>query len=146
MQGEKIYTYDLNITGVTDFGISLGDITSGRTAIPPQGARFNVAFEGPVSGRIQGRVTGVDYLCLRADGRFDLDIRAVIETADGCRIALSATGAAVPRPGGPIAELAENVTLTTTAPAYAWVNARQIWGPGTVNLATGAIHVDGYMQ
>jgi hypothetical protein len=30
--------------------------------------------------------------------------------------------------------------------SYAWVGTRQIWGVGTVNLATGKIHIDGYMQ
>lgn len=146
MTGEKIYEYDLDITGVTDYGVSLEDILAGRQAVPPQGARFDVAFEGRASGRLSGRVRGVDYLRLRADGRMDLDIRATIETAGGDRIALSADGVAVSDPAGPVAALFENVSLTTAAPRYAWVNARQIWAPGTVNLATGKIHIDAYMQ
>ena len=28
----------------------------------------------------------------------------------------------------------------------AWVNARQVWGVGTGNFATGKIHIDAYMQ
>ena len=83
---------------------------------------------------------------MRADGRIELDIRATIETDDGHRIALSADGMAVAHPGEPIAELFENVRLTTAAANYAWVNSRQIWAPGTVNLATGKIHIDAYMQ
>ena len=59
---------------------------------------------------------------MRADGRIDLDIRATIETEDGRRIALTADGTAVPRTGAPIADLCENVTLTTAAEDYAWVN------------------------
>ncbi len=31
-------------------------------------------------------------------------------------------------------------------PEYARVNERKIWGPGTVDLATGKIHLDAYMQ
>ena len=146
MKGEKIYEYDLDITGVTDFGVSLDAILSGKEAIPPQGARIYVAFEGRASGRLSGKVRGVDYLRLRADGRIDLDIRATIETDDGHRISLSADGVAVAHPGNPVAELSENVTLTTAAPNYTWVNSRQIWAPGTVNMATGKIHIDGYMQ
>lgn len=146
MKGEKIYEYDLDITGVTDYGVTLDSILAGKQPVPPQGARFDVAFEGRAAGRLSGRVRGVDYLRMRADGRLDLDIRATIETDDGHRIALSADGVAAPRPGEPIADLSENVRLTTAAAAYSWVNTRQIWAPGTVNLATGKIHIDGYVQ
>ncbi len=146
MKGELIYTYDLRITGVTDYGIALGDVLSGQAAIPPQGLRFDVAFAGPVTGRLSGQATGTDFLYLRADGRFDLDIRATVTTADGARIALRADGVALGRPGDPVVELSENVSLQTAAPAYAWVLNRQIWGVGQVNLAAGTIHIDGYMQ
>ena len=146
LTGELIYSYDLDITGMTDYGVSLLDILGGKANIPPQGARFDVAFAGRATGRLSGAVRGVDYLRLRADGRFDLDIRATIETDDGARIALSADGVALAQPGNPVAELRENVTLTTAEEAYAWVNARQIWAAGTVNLATGKIHLDGWLQ
>jgi len=146
MKGEKIYEYDVDFTGVTDYGVSLEAILAGNEKVPPQGARFDVAFEGRASGRLSGRVRGVDYLRIRADGRIDLDIRAAIETGDGCRIALSAGGVAVPHPDEPVADLFENVCLTTSAAGYAWVNTRQIWAPGTVNLAAGKVHIDAYMQ
>lgn len=146
MKGEKIYEYDLTITGVTDYGVTLDAILSGQAPVPPQGARIDVAFAGQATGRLTGTVRGVDYLRLRADGRIDLDIRAVIETADGCRIALSADGVGVPRANEPVADLSENVRLSTAAAAYAWVHARQIWATGFVNLATGHIHLDAYMQ
>ena len=115
MKGEKIYEYDLDITGVTDYGVSMEAILADKEKIPPQGARFDVAFEGKASGRLSGRVRGVDYLRMRADGRIDLDIRATIETADGFRIGLSADGVVVMRAGEPIADLCENVLLTTAA-------------------------------
>jgi hypothetical protein len=146
MTGEKIYEYDLDITGVTDYGVSMESILAGKEKIPPQGARFDVAFEGNGTGRLRGRVRGVDYLRMRADGRIDLDIHATIETGDGFRIGLSADGVGVLRPGERITDLRENVTLTTAAASYAWVNTRQIWGVGSVNLATGKIHIDAYMQ
>jgi hypothetical protein len=72
MRGEKIYEYDLNITGVTDYGVTMDALLSGKEKIPPQGARFDVAFAGPVKGRVTGSVHGVDYLRMRADGRIDL--------------------------------------------------------------------------
>lgn len=146
MKGEKIYEYDLDITGVTDYGVSLDAVLSGKETIPPQGVRVDVAFEGHATGRLAGRVRGVDYLRMRADGRIDLDIRAIIETGDGHRIALAADGVATLRAGEPIADLSENVGLSTAAAGYAWVNTRQVWAVGTVNLATGKIHLDAYMQ
>lgn len=146
MKGEKIYEYDLDVTGVTDYGISLDAILSGKEQVPPQGARVDVAFEGRSSGRLAGRVRGVDYLQIRADGRADLDIRAIIETEEGQRIALSADGVAMPRDPEPIADLYENVSLSTAGEGCGWVNTRQIWGIGTVNFSTGKIHIDAYMQ
>ena len=146
MTGEKIYTYDLDVVGVTDHGVTLDAALSGQVPIPPQGIRIDVAFEGSVQGRLTGTMKGVDYARMRADGRIDLDIRATIETDDGHRIALSADGVASPRAAEPVADLFENVTLGTAAEAYAWVNARQIWAVGTVNFATGKIRIDGYLQ
>jgi len=146
MNGEKIYEYDLDITGATDYGITLESIVTGQSRIPPQGARVDVAFAGRAAGRLTGRVRGTDYLRIRADGRIDLDIRAAIETEDGHRIALTADGVGTPRAAEPIADLRENVRLTTASETYAWVNARQVWCIGTVNFATGKIHIDAYMQ
>lgn len=146
MNGEKIYEYDVDVTGVTDFGIALEKILSGEAKVPPQGARIDVAFDGRGTGRLAGRVQGFDYLRIRADGRLNLDIRATIETEDGHRIALAADGVSVARANEPIGDLCENVTLTTASEKYAWVNARQIWGVGTVNFATGKVHIEGYMQ
>ena len=146
MTGEKIYEHELDVTGMTDYGVPLDAILSGQAPVPPQGVRIDVAFDGHGSGRLTGRVHGTDFARMRADGRVDLDIRATFETADGQRIALSADGVAVPRANEPVADLFENVTLSTACAPYAWVNARQIWGVGTVNFATGKIRVAGYMQ
>lgn len=146
MRGEKIYEYDLDITGVTDYGVSLEAILAGKEKVPPQGARFDIAFEGRANGRLSGRVRGIDYAQMRADGRGNLDIRATIETDDGRRIALSADGVLLPHAAEPVADIFENISLTTAAAEYVWVNTRQIWGVGTVNFATGKIHIDAYMQ
>ena len=121
-------------------------ILAGKEKVPPQGARFDIAFERRAKGRLSGRVRGIDYFQMRADGRGDLDIRASIETDDGRWIAMSADGVLLPHAAEPIADIFENVCLTTAAADYAWVNTRQIWGAGTVNFATGKIHIDAYMQ
>jgi hypothetical protein len=147
MPGELIYEYTANITGVTSYGApDLGALLSGAAAPPPQGAWYDVAFEGPVVGqKLRGSVKGIDYLHVRPDGRGQLHIHGEITTEDGKKIALTADGVAIFKEGPPIGDLRENVTLTTSEPDYAWVNPLQIWAPGTVDLAKGEVHIRGYV-
>jgi hypothetical protein len=146
MRGDKIYDVELDITGVTDYGVSMDAILAGQEAIPLHGARFDLAVDGRFRGRLAGRAHGVDYLRVRADGRIELDLHVIIETEDGHRIALSGDGQAAPRPGEPVLDIFANVRLSTASKDYAWVNERQIWGVGTASLATGKILVEGFMQ
>jgi hypothetical protein len=146
MRGEKIYEYDAVITGVTDFGVALDAILDGRQPIPPQGARFDVGFDGRATGRLAGRVSGADYAYMRPDGQVQLNIRGVFETPDGARIAFEAGGVGVLRTGEPVVDLSENVSLLTAFEAYTWVNAGQIWGFGFVDLGAGKIHIEAYLQ
>ncbi len=97
-------------------------------------------------GRVGGSIRGVDYQVIRADGRLDLDTRATIETPDGRRIALSASGVGTPRTGEPMADLFENVRFITAAADYAWLHTRETWAVGQVNFPTGKIHLEGYQQ
>jgi len=144
--GELIYEYTPRITQVVEYGTSADGVFSGRTPPPPEGARFDVHFEGPVTGpRLRGTVKGVDYLHVRADGRSQLHIHAEITTDDGKKIALAADGVAIPQPGSPVFQLRENVTLTTSHPEYSWVNPIQIWAPGTVDLSKGEIRIKAYI-
>ena len=83
---------------------------------------------------------------MRADGRIDLDLHVTIETNDGPRISLSGDGQAAPRNGEPMLDIFANVRLSTVSKEFEWVNQRQVWGVATANLATGKIHVEGYMQ
>ena len=64
MRGEKIYEMDLDLTGVTDFGVSIDAITTGKEAVPLQGARFNLAVNGHTKGRLAGRAHGVLFIAL----------------------------------------------------------------------------------
>lgn len=146
MRGEKIAEFSFDVTGVTDCGITLEDALSGKTPIPPQGIRLDVAFEGHATGRLAGRVRGVDYIRMRADGRIDLGVRSSIETDDGHRIALSADGVATPHSSEPVADLCENIMLMTAAETYQWATTRQVWGVGDVDFATGKIRIAAYMQ
>jgi Protein of unknown function (DUF3237) len=146
MRGEKIIEFDMDITSITDYGIAMDAILSKKEMIPPQGARFDVVFDGRTSGRLSGRVTGVDYILARADWRIDLDIRATVDIEGGHRIALSGDGVATLRTAELIADLIENLRLTTAAKDYAWLNTRQIWGVGIVNLAARKIRVEAFLQ
>lgn len=143
--GELIYEYAPRFTQVVEYGVSAEAVFSGQTPPPPEGARFDVSFEGPVSGpKLKGTVRGVDYLHIRADGRAQLHIHAEIATEDGNRIALAADGVAIPEEGSPIFQLRENVTLMTNHPDYAWVNPIQVWAPGTVDVSKGEIRIKAY--
>ena len=146
MRGEKIYEMELDLTGVTDYGVSMNAILSRQAAIPLHGARFDLALGGRYEGRLAGRAHGVDYLRVRADGRIELDLHVIFETEDGHRIALSGDGQAAARPGEPVLDIFGNVRLSTASKDYAWVNERQIWGVGTASLATGKLRVEGFMQ
>lgn len=138
------YNYTVKFTKVSDYGIQLNAILSGEEPVPPQGARFDVFFEGPIAGKIKGHLQGCDYLYIRADGRMELNIRGEITTDDGKKIALHATGVAIAQSGSPIAQLRENATLFSCAEEYAWVNGLQFWAPGTVDLVQGEVKIDGH--
>jgi len=143
--GELLYEYTAKLTGFTEYGVSFEALLAGTIPPPPEGARFDLPFEGASIGpRLKGKVTGVDYLHVRADGRFNLHIHAAITTDDGEKISLQADGVALPRPGSPVAGLRENVTLFSSSKAYAWVNGLQVWATGTVDVAGQTVHLKGY--
>jgi hypothetical protein len=143
--GELLYEYTLKITGMTEYGVSFAGLMAGTVALPPEGARFDVTFEGPAHGpKLNGKVTGVDHMWVRADSRFQLHIHAEITTDDGEKIALHADGVALPRQGSSVVDLRENVTLFTSSKNYIWVNVLQGWGIGTVDLAEQVIDVKAY--
>jgi hypothetical protein len=143
IQGELLYEYTVQFTQVVEYGVSMEALVSGQAAPPPEGARFDVYFEGPVTGtKLSGSAKGVDYLHVRADGRFQLHIHAEITTDDGKKIALAADGVALGEP--PVLQLRENVTLTTSAPEHSWVNTIQVWGIGTVDVSKGEVRIKGY--
>ena len=80
--GEQLYEYTVTLVGPpTEYGVSLEALAAGQVSPPPEGARFDGHFEGAsTSGRLKGRLVGIDYLQIRADGRFDLHIHATITT------------------------------------------------------------------
>ena len=68
VRGEKIYEWDLNITGATDYGVTLDALLSGKEKVPLQGTRFDVAFEGGGKGRLPGKyVASITFYCVPTD-------------------------------------------------------------------------------
>ena len=143
--GEPLYEYTLKITGIVEYGVNFGELAAQKIPIPPEGARFDVAFAGEATGsKLSGKVSGIDYTHMRADGRFQLDVHAEMTTEDGQKISLKADGVAIQREGSSISDLRENVTLFSSSKDYTWVNTIQVWGVGTVDLATQTIYIAGY--
>jgi hypothetical protein len=141
---ELVYTETLQLTGETNFGIGMQAALSGAQAIPPEGLRLDIPFQGELKGKIAGQIAGTDYAVLRGDGVGLLHVHAVITTKDGERIAFFADGVALFEPGSPTAQLRENVTLYSASPKYAWVNRLQIWATGPMDLSTGQGTLKGY--
>jgi hypothetical protein len=146
MSYEKIFEYDLNITGVTEYGAGMESVFSGQEAVPLQGAQFDITLEGPVKGRLNGTMRGVDYLRVRPDGRRALELRGTIETADGGRIAVCAEGVGSPRDGESVVDLAVKIDLLTASAPHTWVNAKPAWGTGYADLAARKIHIEVYLH
>ena len=86
LPGELLYEYTPKITQVVEYGASADALISGQTPPPAEGARVDIYFEGPITGKLNGTVKGVDYLHIRADGRCQLNIHAEITTEDGKKI------------------------------------------------------------
>jgi hypothetical protein len=141
---EVLFEEEVSLTGITEYGISWDDILSGKAKIPPQGARFDIAFEGRISGeKLNGFIKGVDYLEVRADGNFILNICASIITDDGEMISLKENGILSPGDNGS-ARINLNMRFYSTYPKYSWLNKKQVWGLGEVNMNRGEVKVKGF--
>ena len=141
MTGELIYEYRPQVTQTVEYGVSADAMFAGEPP-PPEGARFDLYLEGPVcSGKLDGKVRGVDYLNFRADGRAELHIHAEIVTENGKNVALQAGGVAVRQDGSSLLKLREHVSLRSNHAELAWVNGLEIWARGVVDVACGQVQL-----
>jgi hypothetical protein len=112
----------------------------------PQGSRMlaSVAggsFEGPrVKGTVPAGASG-DWVTLRADGSFRLDVRVTLVTDDGAVILCTYNGVGQTDESG-AASLKTAPTFETGDERYQWLNRVQAIGYGTVD-GTG-VHYDVY--
>jgi hypothetical protein len=144
--GEVFFEEAMYFTRISEYGVSIQALTSGQIEPPPGGARFEVAYGGTIQGeRLNGTIEGVDYIEVRADGRFLLNIHATITTHDGVRIALTSDGILTRPDAEAISQVRLNMRLSTAVPAYTWVNQLHVWGTGTVNMDSGQISVRTYI-
>jgi Protein of unknown function (DUF3237) len=143
--GELLYTVTLNITGMKEYGVRFAALMTGEVAVPDEGVRFDVPFEGTANGpKVKGAIEGIDYVRVRAGGRFELHIHETIRTEDGQNISAHGNGMATLRPEGGIADLHVTMTLFASSKEHRWVNQLQVRGIGTIDLAKQLIQVTAY--
>jgi hypothetical protein len=131
----------LHFVSTLEYGYSMAEVVSGAQ-IPHEGVRFDVFFEGEIRGaRVNGYVSGVDYVTLGPNGVSQLHVHARITTDDACHIALHAEGSSSRREGGSFADTRERVTLSTAADRYRWLNQLSAIAIGVADLQAGTIEL-----
>lgn len=141
-----LFEEHIRLTGITEYGIGWEALNAGKEPVPTEGARFDLFFEGELNGpRITGKVKGVDYMTVRADGKFILNLQAIVITDDGESIALEEDGILIPDEEDPqYADLQLNMKFTTATSRYAWLNKKMAWGIGRVDRQQGTLHIQAY--
>lgn len=140
---EILYEARIAITKVTAFGTNLSDIWQGK--VPPQGLRFDVAFEGPIQGQLEGVLCGVEHLLVRADGGVSLSSRGTITIPGGRALAWNTTGVGSLREDGPFLDGSEIVTLHSTYPDMVWLNTQRILSHGITDFESNNLSVTAYL-
>jgi len=97
------------------------------------------SFEGP---KLRGTVdnSGGDWVTMRADGSFTLDVRILMHTDDGAEIFMRYEGVGIPGPDG--LKLRTAPMFETGDERYAWLNNVQAVATGT--SANGVVTYDVY--
>lgn len=141
---ELIFEEKIHLTNISEYGTKWSELTSGKVHPGPEGVRFDLEFEGLIHGpQIKGTIKGIDYLEVRADGKFMLNIQAAITTEDGKRIAVHENGILYPKEDG-MAHIQLNLQFTTHYPEYTWLNNIQAWAICEVDMQRGEVQVKAY--
>jgi len=142
---ELAYEAEIHFTDIVDYGVSMEALSSGKMAVPLGGARFDQAFEGILHGpKLSGKISGTDYLYVRADGLFQLHLHARVTTEDGANISLSSEGVSIQIEGEKVAQLRSAVSLFTSSDTYSWLNQLQLWAVGTFDPMKGEALIKAY--
>ena len=142
---ELIYEAEIHFTGTVDYGVSMEDLSSREVAIPLAGARFDQTFEGTLHGpKLRGKISGTDYLYVRADGLFQLHLHARVTTDDGIEISMSSEGVSMQIEGEKVTQLRSAVSLFTLSEPYSWLNQLRLWAVGTLDPTKGEALIRAY--
>lgn len=134
---EHLFTLTASVTGPTPIqGGPQGSLLLFRAT--------DGTFDGP---RLKGTIlehSGGDWVSVRGDGSFKLDVRLTLITDDGAAIYMSFCGIGVPGAGG--AELRTAPLFETGSEKYAWLNRVQgvatgVPGSGTVTYEVYALSI-----
>ncbi len=129
--GDLVYEADGRFTDVVDYGVAYEDWVSGKP-LPAAGQRFDLTWEGTVTGLLEGTLRGVEYSCARADGRAAVHFHGCLTTKDGARISVLATGTSIDDEQG-LTRLFQHIELHTNFEAYQWVNHLPVRGEATLD-------------
>jgi hypothetical protein len=145
LAGELIYKAEIDFTDVVDYGVSMEALTSGSVTVPLAGARYDQTFEGTLNGpRLSGKISGTDYLYVRADGLFQLHLHARVTTEDGINIAMSSEGVSIQVEAERLTQLRATVSLFTASETCYWLNRLRLWAVGTLDPVMGEALVRAY--
>jgi hypothetical protein len=133
---DLICEFSYQITGIVDFGVTLDEVLGGN--LPPEGVRLDIVCEGSVTGMIEGSTRVTDHFYARPDGKFEINVRGVITTEDGARIAVIASGVGTLQGDG-TARIFESISLHSSFEQYSWLNRAALRVTGSVNLMTATI-------
>ena len=141
---KELFTQKVQLTYIREYGISWEELVEEMLAPPAQGARFDIGFEGKLSGdRLRGGISGIDYLEVRADAKYQLNCYATIITHDGETIAFHEDGTLTPNEAG-IAQLYLNMNFSTASANYQWLNQKLAWGLGEMDMRKGFVNTRAY--
>jgi hypothetical protein len=143
---ELLYEATFQTTEVIDFGLDMQSVMSGQAPMPPEGLRLDFHFSGEIRGeKLGGKLQGVDYVLMRADGLVQLHVHAIVTTDDGERIAYAGEGLGIIPPGATVGQLREHARLHTASAKYGWLNHVQLYLTGEADLATGVTKLRAYV-
>jgi hypothetical protein len=138
---KQLFTQEVHLTYIREYGIGWEELMDGSLAPPAQGARFDIGFEGKLSGdTLRGGISGIDYLAVRADGQYQLNGYATIITHDGETIAFHEAGTLMPNVAG-LAQVCLNMHFSTASANYQWLNQKLAWGFGAIDLRKGFLNI-----
>lgn len=111
----------------------------------PEGMRINFPFTGDVSGKISGKVEGVDYVLTRPDGVGRLHIHGVITTEEGDLISIEASGYGTPTEEEGRYAINGAVTFQTAAKNLTWLNKTLATGRGYADTNNKQLNIKVFM-